>query len=240
MALIKCKECEKEYSNQASTCPNCGCPTTNNMYFPFSSEYEKQMYDKYIELLQQSNTTYTWKVCYDCGKKQELDIQVLYYKPDIDEAINQANKETKCNECGSNNLYITSNMPFPQVSLWSSQSKEYKALYLTLPKCTSIDAFYLSPRDETNIRALPVLHPYYVVQDWENNLPEEVKKKIASYRPNKTPLVVSSSNTSKKNEVHCPKCGSTQIQMVQRKWSLLTGFMTNKVDRVCVNCKHKF
>ena len=43
-----------------------------------------------------------------------------------------------------------------------------------------------------------------------------------------------------KNEVKCPWCGSTQIQMVPRKWSLLTGFLTNKVDRVCVNCKRKF
>ena len=42
------------------------------------------------------------------------------------------------------------------------------------------------------------------------------------------------------NKIKCPRCGSTQIQMVQRKWSPLTGFLTNKVDRVCVNCKHKF
>jgi len=42
------------------------------------------------------------------------------------------------------------------------------------------------------------------------------------------------------NTPKCPRCGSTNIQMVSRKWSLLTGFMTNKVDRVCVNCKHKF
>lgn len=40
--------------------------------------------------------------------------------------------------------------------------------------------------------------------------------------------------------VRCPKCGSTQIQMVNRKYSLLTGFATNKVDRVCVNCKYKW
>lgn len=40
--------------------------------------------------------------------------------------------------------------------------------------------------------------------------------------------------------VHCPSCGSTQIQMVPRKWSLLTGFATNKVDRICVSCKRKF
>ena len=47
-------------------------------------------------------------------------------------------------------------------------------------------------------------------------------------------------NGGNKNEVKCPWCGSTQIQMVPRKWSLLTGFLTNKVDRVCVNCKKKF
>lgn len=38
----------------------------------------------------------------------------------------------------------------------------------------------------------------------------------------------------------CPKCGSTNIQLVKRKWSPLMGFMTNKVDRICVNCKRKF
>ncbi|SHK59867.1 zinc ribbon domain-containing protein [Hespellia stercorisuis] len=27
MALIKCEECGKEYSNKAPACPNCGCPT---------------------------------------------------------------------------------------------------------------------------------------------------------------------------------------------------------------------
>lgn len=41
-------------------------------------------------------------------------------------------------------------------------------------------------------------------------------------------------------QVACPKCGSTQIQIVPRKWSLMTGIFTNKVDRVCVNCKCKF
>ena len=38
----------------------------------------------------------------------------------------------------------------------------------------------------------------------------------------------------------CPKCSSTNIQIVPRKWSLLTGIFTNKMDRVCVNCKHKW
>ena len=42
------------------------------------------------------------------------------------------------------------------------------------------------------------------------------------------------------NTPKCPKCGSTQIQVVPRKWSLFTGFATKKVDRVCVNCKYRW
>lgn len=30
MALIKCSECGKEISEQASSCPKCGCPTKEN------------------------------------------------------------------------------------------------------------------------------------------------------------------------------------------------------------------
>lgn len=40
--------------------------------------------------------------------------------------------------------------------------------------------------------------------------------------------------------VSCPKCGSTHIQAVPRKWSVFSGLLTNKVDRVCLKCKHKF
>jgi len=44
----------------------------------------------------------------------------------------------------------------------------------------------------------------------------------------------------RESKIYCPKCNSTNIQIVPRRWSLLTGFFTNKTDRVCVNCKHKF
>jgi len=45
---------------------------------------------------------------------------------------------------------------------------------------------------------------------------------------------------SKSSTLHCPHCGNTNIQLVPRKWSLLTGFLTNKVDRVCMKCKKRF
>jgi len=38
----------------------------------------------------------------------------------------------------------------------------------------------------------------------------------------------------------CPHCGGVNIQLVKRRWSFWTGFLTNKVDRYCVNCKKKF
>lgn len=43
-----------------------------------------------------------------------------------------------------------------------------------------------------------------------------------------------------KNEVVCPFCGSTQIQIVNKKWDLMTGLFTNKTLRVCVKCNKKF
>lgn len=33
MALINCRECGKEYSDQADKCPNCGCPTKPGQNF---------------------------------------------------------------------------------------------------------------------------------------------------------------------------------------------------------------
>lgn len=41
-------------------------------------------------------------------------------------------------------------------------------------------------------------------------------------------------------KVKCPYCFSGEIQIVPRKFSLLTGFATNKFDRVCLSCKRKF
>lgn len=41
-------------------------------------------------------------------------------------------------------------------------------------------------------------------------------------------------------KVQCPYCHSTEIQMLPKKFGLLTGFMTNGYNRVCVRCQRKF
>lgn len=38
----------------------------------------------------------------------------------------------------------------------------------------------------------------------------------------------------------CPKCGCTNVQVVRKKFSLLTGFATNKTERVCANCMYRW
>ena len=41
--------------------------------------------------------------------------------------------------------------------------------------------------------------------------------------------------------VKCPKCGSTQIQLMKRGWKITTGLLnSSKIERVCMRCKHKF
>lgn len=41
-------------------------------------------------------------------------------------------------------------------------------------------------------------------------------------------------------KVQCPYCCSTEVQLVPKKFSILTGFATNSYNRVCMRCKRKF
>lgn len=39
-----------------------------------------------------------------------------------------------------------------------------------------------------------------------------------------------------KNKPKCSKCGCAEFVPLRKKWSLLAGFATNKVEMVCKNC----
>ena len=64
---------------------------------------------------------------------------------------------------------------------------------------------------------------------------EDAERQLKEILPN-SPLV----NDNSPDIVRCPRCRSTQIQMVPRKFSLLTGFATNRIDRVCIKCQKRF
>lgn len=69
---------------------------------------------------------------------------------------------------------------------------------------------------------------------------KEYTKEIEKEAAQKILIMKDAVKVSKDGDIICPKCGSTQIQVVSRKWSLFTGVLTNKIDRVCLKCKNKF
>lgn len=64
---------------------------------------------------------------------------------------------------------------------------------------------------------------------------EDAKRQLKEVMPN-SPLL----NDNTPDKVKCPYCFSSEVQIIPRKFSLLTGFATNKFDRVCLRCKRKF
>ena len=64
---------------------------------------------------------------------------------------------------------------------------------------------------------------------------EEVKRILRTYIPDAFVY-------QKKEEpkVRCPRCGSAKVELMPKKFSLITGFATNQYDRVCVYCKKRF
>lgn len=72
----------------------------------------------------------------------------------------------------------------------------------------------------------------------DKNGSSEAAKEIL--RKEYDPTVFATPSVNTKPEPRCPRCRSTSIQLVPRKFSILTGYRTNKVDRVCVNCKHRW
>lgn len=64
---------------------------------------------------------------------------------------------------------------------------------------------------------------------------EDAERQLKEVCPN-SPLLKSTPS----KQIRCPRCFSTQFQLVPRKFSLLTGFATNRFDRMCVMCKKRF
>ena len=64
---------------------------------------------------------------------------------------------------------------------------------------------------------------------------EDAKRQLKEVMPNSS---LFAGNLDKK--VRCPYCQSTDVQIVPKKFSILTGFATNRFNRVCVRCKRKF
>lgn len=63
---------------------------------------------------------------------------------------------------------------------------------------------------------------------------DEVKRILRTYVPD------AFKEPQETPKVKCPYCFSSEVQIVPKKFSLLTGFATNSYQRVCLRCKRKF
>ena len=64
---------------------------------------------------------------------------------------------------------------------------------------------------------------------------KDAEQQLKEVMPN-SPLL----NDNLSPETRCPYCRSKEIQLVPKRFSILTGFATNSFNRVCVHCKRKF
>lgn len=165
MSLIKCPECEKEISDKADVCPNCGYPLKDTKINNTICKINQQSYNLEKALC----------LCLN-GKYKESFIEI------------------------------------------SNQTK------LSIKNCLNI---------LEQIKMLECIPDDYKVKEYTKEEEKEATIIIFSMKDKK---LINNNN----REVSCPKCGSTQIQVVPRKWSLLAGFATKKVDRVCVSCKYRW
>ena len=62
MALIKCEDCGKEFSDKASACPNCGCPYKNK-----KTEEEKEIIKSVINTKKVKAFENIWTICIVIG-----------------------------------------------------------------------------------------------------------------------------------------------------------------------------
>lgn len=79
-------------------------------------------------------------------------------------------------------------------------------------------------------------NPYYDKKAWDRR--EDIEFQIQLQKDNWEKKRNAEVAQSQSHQLICPKCAGTNFTPVPRKWSLLTGFMTNKVDMVCNKCGH--
>lgn len=134
-----------------------------------------------------------------------------------EDILKQRNSETVCLVCGKSLLSEGETVSPPE----KKETKKYN--YYKEGGGTLI------PESNT------ALNKYTPLYTFDATDIEDAERQLKEVMPN-CPLL----KPRPSDKVSCPYCGSTEIQIVQKKYSLFTGFATNDIDRVCVRCKRKF
>lgn len=107
-----------------------------------------------------------------------------------------------------------------------SKNGKYKESFIVIRNITQ-----LSIKNCLNIleyiKVLDAIPEEYIIKDYSKEEEKDAATIIFSMKDDKAKIASSKI---------CPKCGSTEFTPLRRKWSLLAGFATNKIDMVCSKC----
>lgn len=148
-----------------------------------------------------------------------------------EEILKQKNSQNTCLVCGAN---LSEDEPesTPEEGLVTWHYIEFK---------NSTTYFIIEDSKFKREKMSPDMELKYTFQapSKDENGSEAAKEVLRrEYKPD---AFLESNKTEKPAPVvRCPRCGCTNIQIAPRKWSIWTGFRTNKVDRICMMCKHRF
>lgn len=138
-----------------------------------------------------------------------------------EDILKQRNSENTCLVCGKP---LDSNASADEHSDWITW------WYYKDPECGD---FSLWDKPPLRPEELELIKEFKAPPESECGL-DEVKRILRTYVPD------AFAEPKEIPKVKCPYCFSSEIQIVPKKFSLLTGFATNKFERVCVRCKRKF
>ena len=165
-------------------------------------------------------------LCEACGSVLNEDI------------LKQKNSLNTCLVCGASlGMDESESAPEPKLVDWYYYEWKTSDSYFIIEQLEA-NKQNLSTEDEDIVLKYTFKAP---PKDEKNG--SEAAKEIL--RQEYKPDAFMESETSKVNTkpdpvVRCPRCGSTSIQLIPKRWSPLTGFRTNSVIRCCVNCKHRW
>lgn len=110
-----------------------------------------------------------------------------------------------------------------------SYLEETKEVVFKCDICSNITSLEVE-----NSSAFKSLNAYLCIL---NDGEEVVCEQCGNVHNSDKPLV----RSNEPDQIRCPKCRSTQIQLMKRGWKITTGFIgSSKNERVCLSCKHKF
>lgn len=134
-----------------------------------------------------------------------------------EDILKKKNSENKCLVCGAS--LDTNHVESPDNN--SDMAVEKKTYYYYDDGSATLDDMLFEG-----------CKPIYTFQATDM---EDAERQLKEVCPN-SPLLKSTPS----KVIRCPRCASREIQLVPRKFSLLTGYATNKFDRMCVMCKKRF